>query len=226
MDEITLKANKRTIIGKQVSALRRAGILPAIIYGTGIEPVPLELNAHEASRILKEVSGSTLLTLQIGSQKHAAIVRDVQIDVLRRELIHIDFLKVALDSVIRTTVPVSTTGEAPAVIDLGGVLVLGLSQLEIEAMPGDLPDTIIVDLSPLTEINSSITVKDIFAGKDVTVLSDENEILARVVAQAIEEEIEEEVVEEDLVEALDEPDVLEKGLREEEGETKEEEEKT
>lgn len=224
MDEIVLKATKRTITGKKVSVLRRAGLLPAIIYGSGMEPIPLELNALSASKVLKEVSGSTLLTLQIGNQKHAAIVRDIQIDVLRREYLHIDFLKVALDTAIRTTVPVTVTGEAPAVIDLGGVLVLGLSQLEIEALPGDLPDTISVDLSPLTEINSSIMVKDIYVGKDVTVLSDEDEILARVVAQAVEEEIEEEVVEEDLVEDLDEPEVLEKGLREEQEETEEAEE--
>lgn len=223
MDEIILVASKRTIIRKQVGVLRRAGLLPAIIYGAGKEPIPLELNAREASKILIDVSGSTLLTIQIGSQKHTAIVRDIQIDVLRRNIMHVDFLRVALDKAIRTTVQVTTTGEAPAVTDLGGVLVLGLSHLDIEALPGDLPDTIVVDLSPLTEINSSIAVKDIFAGKDVTVLSNENELLARVVAQAVEEEIEEEVVEEDLVEALDEPEVQDKGLREQEAEPKKEE---
>ncbi len=215
MDDIILKAEKRTTIRKHVGALRRAGLLPAIIYGSGMEPIALELNAHETMKILKKVSGSTLLTVQIGSQKHAAIVRDIQIDVIRRNVVHIDFLKVELDKVIRTTVPVSIIGEAPAVIDEGGVLVLGLSQLDIEALPGDLPETISVDLSSLTEINSAIVVKDVFAGKNVTFLSDENEILARVIAQAVEEEIEEELVEEDLVEALDEPEVLDKGLREE-----------
>lgn len=224
MDEIILTAKKRTIIGKKVSVLRREGMLPAIVYGSGMEPIPLELNAHETSKILKQVSGSTLLTLQIGSQKHAAIVRDVQIDVLRRDLVHIDFLKVALDTVIRTTVPVTTIGEAPAVPNLGGVLVLGISQLDIEALPGDLPDTISVDLSPLIEINNSITVKDLSISDQVTVLTDENEVIARIVAQAIEEEVEEEVLEEDLVESLDEPDVVEKGLREDEEESEPEEE--
>lgn len=222
MEEIKLEAKKRQILGKKVKELRREGVLPAVIYGTGIEPVPIELNAHETTQMLSHVSGSTLINLNIGKENHTVILRDVQVDAIRRDILHIDFLKVAMDTAIRTVVPVSLVGEAPAVKELGGVLVTGLSEVEIEALPGDLPDRINVDLEPLDEINSSISVGDIFFGSGVTILTDSDEVLARIVPQAAEEEIVEEVEEEAIVDVSAEPEVIEKGLREE-GEEEEEE---
>jgi large subunit ribosomal protein L25 len=215
MDEIKLEAKERTVTGKKVKVLRREGLLPAVVYGTGIEPIAIELDAHSTTKLLSHASGSTLINLKVGSENHTVILRDVQIDVIRRNPIHIDFLKVAMDAIIKTEVPVTLVGEAPAVRELGGVLVTGLSEIDIEALPADLPDRITVDIESLAEIYSSIIVADVFFGKGVTVLTDPNEVLARVVAQAIEEEIEEEVEEELLVDVLDEPDVIEKGAREE-----------
>lgn len=222
-EEIKLEAKRREVRGKKVKALRRAGVLPAVLYGTGIEPVPIELNTHETTQLLSHVSGSTLINLNIGKENHTVILRDVQVDAIRRDILHIDFLKVDMDIAIRTVVPVSLVGEAPAVKELGGVLVTGLSEVEIEALPGDLPDRITVDLEPLEEINSSISVGDIFFGKGVTILTDVDEVLAQIVPQAAEEEILEEVEEEAIVELGAEPEVIEKGLREEEGEEEEEE---
>lgn len=223
MEEIKLEAKRRQVLGKKVKTLRREGILPAVIYGTGIEPVPIELNAHETTQLLSRVSGSTLINLNIGKENHTVILRDVQVDAIRRDILHIDFLKVAMDTAIRTVVPVTLVGEAPAVKELGGVLVTGLSEVEIEALPGDLPDRINVDLEPLDEINTSISVGDIFFGSGVTILTDVDEVLARIVPQAAEEEIVEEVEEEVLVDVSAEPEVIEKGLKEEEGEEEEEE---
>lgn len=215
MDEIKLESRERTVIGKKVKVLRREGVLPAVIYGTGIEPIAIELDAHLTTKSLSRVSGSTLIDLTVGSENHTVILRDVQIDVIRRIVIHIDFLKVAMDTVIKTEVPVTLVGEAPAVRELGGVLVTGLSEIEIEALPTNLPDRITVDIESLIEINSSISVADVFFGKDVTVLTGPDEVLARVVAQAVEEEILVEVEEEVIVDVLEEPEVIEKGAREE-----------
>lgn len=215
MDEIKLESRERTVIGKKVKVLRREGVLPAVIYGTGIEPIAIELDAHSTIKSLSRVSGSTLINLKVGSENHTVILRDVQIDVIRRIVIHIDFLKVAMDTVIKTEVPVTLVGEAPAVRELGGVLVTGLSEIEIEALPTNLPDRITVDIESLIEINSSISVADVFFGKDVTVLTGPDEVLARVVAQAVEEEILVEVEEEVIVDVLEEPEVIEKGAREE-----------
>lgn len=224
MEEIKLEAKKRTVIGKKVKVLRREGLIPAIIYGTGIEPIAIELNSHEASKTLSLVSGSTLINLKIGDQNHTVILRDVQVDVIRRNIVHIDFLKVAMDTAITTEVPVRLVGEAPAVTELGGVLVTGLSEVEIEALPGDLPDRITVDIESLIEINSSIKVGDIFFGKGVTILTDPDEVLVRIVPQAIEEEVVEEVEEEALVDLSAEPDVIEKGVKDEDEDEAEAEE--
>ena len=222
MEEIKLEAKQRSVIGKKVKVLRKEGIIPAVVYGTGIEPVAIELDMRDTTKVLSSISGSTLINLMVGKDSHTVILRDVQVDAIRRDIVHIDFLKVAMDTAIRTVVPVSLVGEAPAVKELGGVLVTGLSEVEIEALPGDLPDRISVDLETLEEINSSISVGDIFFGAGVTILTEADEVLARIVPQAVEEEIEEEVEEEALVDVSAEPEVIEKGVKDEDEEEGEE----
>jgi large subunit ribosomal protein L25 len=214
MEEILLKATKRTVLGKHVKGLRRAGILPAIMYGGGESSIPVELDAHDATKVLSQTSASTLITLKIGRKNHTVLVRDIQYDVIRRDPIHVDFLKVEMDTAIRTTVPIEFVGEAPGVKELGGILVIGVDEIEVEALPGDLPDKISIDLEVLEEIDSMITVGDVFMGKGVEVLTDSNETIAHIVYQEAEEELEEEV--EALVEAPLEPELVERGGKEEE----------
>jgi large subunit ribosomal protein L25 len=216
MSELVLHAKQRTVIGRQVKALRREGLLPAVLYGTGIEPIPLELEVPEAKKVLTRLGSSTLVSLKVGRQTHQVLVREIQRDVIRWDMIHVDFLKVAMDEVIRTSVPIELVGEAPAIRELGGVLVSGLSEIEVEALPADLPDRMMVDLEILAEIDDTITVGDLSFGKGVEVLTGLNEVLARVIYQ-VEEEIEEEVVEEEIL-LEEEPEVIERGKREEEGE--------
>jgi large subunit ribosomal protein L25 len=140
------------------------------------------------------------------------LVREVQRHAIRRSIEHVDFLKVAMDVAIRTSVPVELVGEAPAVKTLGGVLVTGVSEIEVEALPADLPGRISVELEPLTEIDSRITVADLFLGKGVKVLTDPASVIARVIYQ-VEEKLEEEVP----VAAVEvEPEVIGRGKKEEE----------
>jgi large subunit ribosomal protein L25 len=212
MDRMELKASLREIRGKQVSALRRAGRLPAVLYGRGTEPMALELEAQEASRVLARVSASTLLDLQVGAEKHQVLVREIQRHAIRRSIEHVDFLKVAMDVAIKTSVPVELVGEAPAVKTLGGVLVTGVSEIEVEALPADLPSRVTVDLEPLAEIDSRITVSDLFLGKGVRVLTEATAVIARVIYQ-VEEKLEE-VVPVATVEA--EPEIIGRGKKEEE----------
>lgn len=216
MSELVLHAKQRTVIGRQVKALRREGLLPAVLYGTGIEPIPLELEVPEAKKVLTRLGSSTLVSLKVGRKTHQVLVREIQRDVIRWDMIHVDFLKVAMDEVIRTSVPIELVGEAPAIRELGGVLVSGLAEIEVEALPADLPDRMMVDLEILAEIDDTITVGDLSFGKGVEVLTGLNEVLARVIYQ-VEEEIEEEVVEEEIL-LEEEPEVIERGKREEEGE--------
>ncbi|HLC05720.1 MAG TPA: 50S ribosomal protein L25 [Anaerolineales bacterium] len=212
MESHKLKAEPRTVVGKRVGALRREGMLPAILYGAGISPQPVQLDAREAGKALARVSAATLLDLEVGDEVHKVLVREMQRDVIRRDLKHVDFLKVAMDVVIRTEVPVELVGEAPAVKLLAGVLVSGVDEIEVEALPSDLPDRISVDLSVLKNIDDAITVGDLFLGKGVKVLTDAGEVVAHVIYQAAEEV---EVVEE-VLPVEGEPEVIERARREEE----------
>jgi large subunit ribosomal protein L25 len=214
MDRLELKASLRLVRGKQVSALRRAGRLPAVLYGRGTEALSLELDSQEASRVLARVSASTLLDLHVGQEDHQVLVRQIQRHAIRRTIEHVDFLKVAMDVAIRTSVPVELVGEAPAVKTLGGVLVTGVSEIEVEALPADLPGRITVDLTPLAEIDARITVADIFLGKGVKVLTDPAGVIARVIYQ-VEEKLEEVAP---VTPTEVEPEVIGRGKKEEEGE--------
>lgn len=213
MERIKLEAQPRTVIGKQVRGLRRGGRTPGVLYGAGMEATPIEMDTREASRVLARVRGSTLIDLTVGGAEHTVLVREVQRDVIRRDLRHVDFLKVAMDVTIRAEVPVNVAGEAPVVKTHSGVLVLGLDAIEVEALPGDLPERVTVDLGQLTAIGQAITVGDLFLGQGVRVLTDADELVARVTAQAAEE-----VVEPEAAPAAVEPEMIEKPRREEEEE--------
>ena len=130
------------------------------------------------------------------------LVREVQRDVLRGNFLHVDFLKVAMDVRIRANVPIELIGEAPAAQEAGGILVAGVTTIEVEALPADLTDRVTVELEGLVEIDDSITVADLYLGQDITILTDPHELVARVIYQA-EEVIEEPVLEEELEEALE-----------------------
>ncbi len=224
MERQTLEASGRTIVGKRVRALRQAGRVPAVMYGKGTDPVLLELDDVEVGKVLSRSGAATLIDLKVDGDTHTVLVRDVQRNPIRRDLLHIDFLKVAMDVAITTQVPVEFVGEAPAVRELGGILYSGVTEIEVEALPSDLPDHVAVELDGLTQIEDTITVGDLFLGKGVKVLIDPDEVIAKVIYQEeeiLEEEEEEEV---ELVLEGEEPEVIEKGKREEEGEPGGEEE--
>jgi len=214
MGSEVLSANLRGVIGKQVKALRRQGRLPAVLYGAGTEPLSIELEGRAASKILNRASGSTLLELHLEGQEHMVLVREIQRDVILRNLLHVDFLKVAMDVRITAEVPIELVGRAPAVEELGGVLVTGINSVEVEALPSDLRDRVTVDLETLVKIDDSITAGDLFLGEGVELLTDPAELVARVIYQV--EEVLEEVVEPEVVPVAAEPELVERGKREEE----------
>jgi len=209
MEKYVLEAKKREIIGKQVKALRREGLLPAVIYGSGIEPMPLTLNTGEVRQTLSVIGANTLITLKIGKKEYLVLVRDLQREVIKRDLLHIDFQAVSMEETITTNVPVLVIGEAPAVKELNALLVTSLDFLQIEAKAKDLPDTISVDISELVEIGDHIQVKDLFISGDVKIL-DDSELTVIVVAAPTLMEIEPEVEEDaELFEELTDAELME-----------------
>jgi len=177
MEKVVLKASKRDVIGKQVKALRRNGQLPAVIYGRHVEPIAISLDAHSTGLAFTKLTSSTLVTIDVDGTEYAALVREKQRNYIKGNLTHVDFLAVDLTEKITTKVHLTFTGVAPAVKDYSAVLVHRMEQLEVECLPTDLPERILVDISSIKAIGNSIRVRDIQLPANVAVLEDEDEIV-------------------------------------------------
>ncbi len=215
MEQVVLKAERRTVTGKQVKQLRRAGKLPAVLYGKHIDPVPLTLDYRSAEKALRGLSTSTLVILELEGTRHTAVVRERQKDYIKGTLLHVDFQALSLTEKMRAEVPIELEGEAPAVKAYGGVLVQTLESVEIESLPGDMPERLIVNLGALAEIGDSITVSDLVLPPNVKVLEDPDEAIVVVTAPRSEEEVE---AASGAAEVEAEPEVIAKGKEEEEEE--------
>lgn len=208
MEEIVFKATRRSNIGKKTEQLRRAGQLPAIVYGKHVEPTPITLDMRDASRILPTVSSSHLVTIDLEGTPIRVLVRERQRDAIKDTMVHVDFLAVSMTEKLKAMVQIVLHGEALAVKQNVGVLVSGVEQIEVECLPADLPETFVVDVTGMKEVGDSIKVKDLPVSSKVEVLTDLDELVALITPLAAEE------VEE--VAAGEEPEVIEKGKKEEE----------
>ncbi len=226
-DQIVIQAEKRTVKGKKVGALRREGILPGVIYGKigkkTMEPIMVQMNLHEASLIIRTLTGSSLVRIEVEGEQYPVVLREVQRDIIYGTLRHVDFMALDLTQKLQTAVPIELVGVAPASFNLAAVVVTGISELEIECLPQDMPERIEVDASVLVDMDSVILVKDLNLPDNIDVLTPEDEMIAGVTYVVIEEEPEEEEESElaDLLEEGAEPEVIEKGKQ---GEEEEEEE--
>ena len=217
MEKVILNATKRTVTGKHVATLRRAGKLPGVIYGHNTDPIPITLDLRDATNILNKLSGSSLVTVNVDGKEHAALVREKQRNYIQGSLIHVDFQVVSLTEKLRTDVSIDLVGTSPAVKELNALVVSGIDAVEVECLPKDLPERIVVDISNLTNIGDSLYLKDVPVPANVVFLTDPNELIA--VISAIKEEVIEVVAPVESVEALaEEPEVIEKGKKEEEAE--------
>jgi len=211
MNKIILNATRRKVVGKKVKVLRRAGKLPALLYGHGLDSTPIVLDMRDASKILSSVGSSTLVTIDLEGREHAALVRERQIDVIYRTLIHIDFQALSLTETTTAQVPLVLSEEdAPAVKDYNAIMIMGMDQVEIECLPQDLPEHIIVDVSGLMTIGDSVQVKDLIPPQGVKILGDPDAMVVVATAQMGEEAA-------DIVEEAGdfEPEVIERGRAEE-----------
>jgi large subunit ribosomal protein L25 len=218
MEKVVLKASRRTVTGKQVGALRRAGQLPAVIYGHNVEPVAISLDAKETKTLLGKISASTLVTIDLEGNEFPTLVREKQREPVKNVFLHIDFQAVSLTEKIRAKVGIVLTGVSPAVKDFSAILVTTLNELEVEAYPQDLPERIVVDISVLSKIGDGIHVSDLILSDKVHIMAGTDEMI--VLATAPKAEVEEvAAVEAEVVaEEGTEPEVIEKGKKEEEEE--------
>jgi large subunit ribosomal protein L25 len=186
MEKVVLKATKREVLGRKVGALRRAGKLPAVLYGHGIESTPVMLDAHEAALKLSHLTSSSLMMIDLDGKEYPALVREKQRDYLKNRLLHVDFQVISMTEKISTKVGIELTGTAPAVKAFSAVIVTVLNELEIECMPQDLPERVVIDISGLAEVGAAIHVRDVVISDQVKILDDPAETI--VVASATREE--------------------------------------
>ena len=214
MGKIVIKAGKREIKGKQVGQLRRQGKLPGVVYGRHIEAsLPIVMDLREATKALHGLSSSSIVTVDLQGTEYPSLVREKQRDYLKNILKHVDFQAVSLTEKIRADVEVILQGVSPAVKDFNGMVVLNLAKIEVEAFPQNLPERVHVDISKLTKIGDIFHVKDIQLGPDVTIHDDPEEILVVITTSGVVEEV---AVVEGEAAVLAEPEVIEKGKKEEE----------
>jgi len=205
MEKVVFKATKRTVTGKQVAKLRRAGQLPAVIYGHGMEPIIISLDAHSTGLIVPKLTSSSIVNIELDGKLIPALVREKQKNYIKKELTHLDFQAVSLNEKINAAITIHFHGVSPAVKDYSAIIVHSLNALEVEALPNDLPERIEVDLSGLAKIGDAIHVRDLAVPAAVTVLTDADAMVA--VATATHEEAADVV-------AAEAPEVIEKGKKE------------
>ncbi|MBI2888583.1 MAG: 50S ribosomal protein L25 [Candidatus Liptonbacteria bacterium] len=182
-----LNAEKREKLGRAAKAVRHAGFIPAELYGRGLENIHLSIPAKEFAKVFKEAGENTVVELVVEGKKHPAMVHEVARDYLTNEVSHVDFYQVRMDEKITAKIPLEFIGIAPGVRDKGGILNKGVAEIEVEALPGDLPHRLTVDVSVLGDVNESLRVKDIAVPKGVRVLVDMATAVATVTPPLAEE---------------------------------------
>lgn len=207
---VVLKATKRTITGKQVSQLRRQGQLPGVIYGSHMEPINISLEAHNASLTIPHLTASSIVTIDVEGKEIQALVREKQRNYIKGTLLHVDFLAVSASETIRAYVPISQHGLAPAVKDYNAVLVTNLNEVEVEALPKDLPERFDIDLSSIKEVGDAIYLKDLSLPAGVQMLHDVEDAIV-VATGAAKEEVE--IVEGEV--SATEPELVERKKKDE-----------
>lgn len=189
MERIELQAQKRESVGKTLSSLRKEGFLPSVVYGHNFEAVPIQIKYVDFEKAFKMAGESTLINLRIEDKEEPAVIKDIQKDPVSDKIIHADFYRVNLKEKIKAKVPLVIVGESEAVKN-GGILVKTVNELEVEALPQDLPHEFQIDISGLQNFGDHVQIKDILISDKVKVEANSEDIVALVQEPRKEEVVE------------------------------------
>ena len=221
-----IKVEKREIFGKNASRrLRREGMIPAILYGGGSSNVPLTLKKQDVFMILRSDTGeNTVFQVSFDSEIRDVMIKELQRDPVTDEILHADFVHIAMDKAIRVSVPLVSVGEAVGVKTEGGFVDFITRELEVECLPKNIPEHIEIDISGL-HLRHSLKAEDITLPEGVKLITSSDTILVLIEAPLKEEEIEVEEEEEEVIAEEEEPEVIgkEKPEKEKAGEETEKE---
>ncbi len=188
MKQEELKVITRDTLGKKVRFLRRKGLTPANLYGPNIESIPLQVETTLLKRLIARVGRNALVTLMVDGKPRVVMIRDIQRNPLTDDLLHVGFFQVEMTHRVKTEVPLLFLGDAPAAKSSRVMLLQNLTALQVEALPGELPRNIEVDLSGLEEIGQTIHVRDIPVSDTLEVLNDPDQVVVRVMETRVEVE--------------------------------------
>jgi large subunit ribosomal protein L25 len=224
MSEMMIEVHERELVGKNANRrLRASGDVPAVVYGGGLDPVPIQVNRRAVLDLMRTGSGENtvfLLKLAGGSSERHAMIRDLQVDPISRRILHIDFQRVVMTEVVRVAIPIELEGTPAGVRNDGGLLDFVNREVMVECLPGDIPQHLTLDVEAL-EIGDHLEAKDLTLPDRVTLVDEPDRVLVSVYhgRMAAELEAEEEAAAEELLEAApEEPEVIGKGKEEEEEE--------
>lgn len=211
---LVLKTEKREVFGKKLKELRHEGKLPAVWYGLGIETQSVFVPLKDFLKVWKAAGESTIIELDIDGARKSVLIYGVASDPVTEVPLHADFYAVRMDKPITATVPIAFMGESAAVKTLGGILVRVIHDLEVEALPKDLPHELSVDIAALATFEDRITVGDIPLPPGVKTTADATDTVALIEMPVAEE------VETTPERSIEDIEVIAKGKKEEAGEEK------
>lgn len=192
MKQPKLKAEKREIIGKKVKSLRSQGILPTNLYGKKIKSQALQVVTEDFVKVFEETGSTGLVELSVkgATKTHPVLINNIHTHPVSSQILHADFQEVELKEKMTVEVPVKFEGESPAAAKNIGVLLQLVDKLEVEALPTNLPDEILVDISILAEIGQEVKVSDLKSGKSYEILADADQSVVKINPLQKEEEAE------------------------------------
>lgn len=191
MDKINLKAEERTVLGKKVKLLRKQGIVPGHVFGNTKEVEHVQVNAKDFAAVLKQAGETGLISLRIGEDRvRPVLIRETDFDPRTGDLTHIGFFQVNLKEKVTVPVPIVLIGEEPESVKMGEHIVLqNLSEVQVEALPGDLIENIEVNIEVLKQVDDAITVDQLNYNRElITVLAEGDEVVVKL-APAVTEEM-------------------------------------
>ena len=193
---VELKVSPREVLGKKVKALRREGVIPANVYGHALESVAIQISKDDLVHLLHSAGRNEIVYLRLdGEEARPTFLRQIQRNPVTDAILHVDFYQISLKEKVRMEVRLVMVGTAPAEQTHGGTLLHSLNRIAVEGLPTEIPSVIEVDVSGLDEIDATIHVRELSVPDEITVLSDPEQVVAKVAPPQVEKEPEEEEVE-------------------------------
>lgn len=185
-----LKVDLREKTGRKVRSLRASGIVPANVFGRGIESYSIQVSSDDFLKVYKEAGETSIIELTVDKKTHPVLISNIQTDPVTDEILHVDFKQVDLSQKVSATVPVRLVGESPAEKSSLGVVVQQIDEVDVEALPMDLPEHFEIDITALENVGDSIHIKDLKYDKSkVEIDADEEQIIVKVEEPQKEEEV-------------------------------------